>query len=514
MRLPLLLLALTGVAHAQNPEPVSWFAPHAWFDPPDVGFTTAVDAGDVDGDGLADLAHIDNEGNVRVLFNEGRGGLWRARRFDRDPGMNQVALLDADGDGDLDLLYGASDLGEATLQLLEAGERGTSFWFGVPEGITGPITVADVNGDGRQDACLNNGALTVLHYDGRVVRRTALTGAGDFRGPARFGDFDGDGDPDAVVRTGAGPVLLRNDGALPWVQVPLPGMDLGDAPLGLADVAPAGAGAELLSSANARLQIAPNAAPQGLFGAWAETPHLSLADIDGVDADGDGDIDLFGYARNQALTVAYLENDGAGGFTQSQQSFGQGGGGPFRGDTHPGDFDGDGRVDVLANSGGDLLLFANAQGVVWGRWAPVRTRTVEGGATVRMGAARVGPLVALPAPVRIRALEVTALLEDPGAVIAAVEVYQEADGNNAPSEGDVLLGRAEGEAIGPATRVTFQGEGLALQAAEVRLHVVVVLTRDAHLHADALTAGWTGVEVTFADGAPAPVAQELTRGDS
>jgi hypothetical protein len=337
-----------------------------------------------------------------------------------------------------------------------------------------------------------------------------LVEAAPFDGPVHFADFDGDGDADAVARRGEVPILLRNDGALPWVEIALASRALSEAPLGFADISPAGAGAELVGSGDGRLQIAPNAAPRARFGPWLATDESPLADIRAVDADGDGDLDLFGPARDRPLTVVYLENDGAGGFVEQRRVNGSGGAAPFHGRAFPGDFDGDGRVDVAIDYGRDqLYLYANGRGVISASWVPNRESTVEGGARVAHGAVVLDSLVPLPQPVDVRALEVQLEVDAPRAVVDTVSVYREADGDNRLSEGDALLGEAQGDDVGARTQVVL-GDGVPMgSGASVRLHVVSTLRVDAHLHAPALTVGWSALTAAFADGSPAAIAQQL-----
>jgi hypothetical protein len=134
-------------------------------------------AGDVDGDGRADLVAIDDDGKMYVYPNKGGTGTstWGPSTY-AGYGWNaysKVLLGDANGDGRADLT--AVD-GDAKLHVyLNKGGTGTDTWGAntyAGYGWTFPgLTIGDVNGDGRAD-------LTAIDTDGNLSVYPAAGGTG------------------------------------------------------------------------------------------------------------------------------------------------------------------------------------------------------------------------------------------------------------------------------------------------------------------------------------------------
>ncbi|MBI1951618.1 MAG: VCBS repeat-containing protein [Acidobacteria bacterium] len=140
-----------------------------------------VAAGDVDGDGLADLVFASGAGAPLRLYLNGARRQFTAREIPKPAGADAfgTVLFDADNDGDLDLFAA----GSALLLYLNDGSGG-------------------------------------------FAEKTAASGLGgiavkDGRGAAAA-DLDGDGDLDLVVtQNGGAPIVLRNEGGSRnrWLEV-------------------------------------------------------------------------------------------------------------------------------------------------------------------------------------------------------------------------------------------------------------------------------------------------------
>ncbi len=169
--------------------------------------------GDFNGDGVSDLAVIYTSfasGNeiLYILLGKGDGSFrtGASLSFPGSSGYTQLAAADFNGDGNADLVL-SSGSGSGFLILLGNGD-GTFQTSGAYNTGGGPVTVADLNVDGKPDLIFGNGMLVVLLGNGD----------GTFRGPTTdlslgnsggflAGDVNGDGKPD-LVGTGSPTILL------------------------------------------------------------------------------------------------------------------------------------------------------------------------------------------------------------------------------------------------------------------------------------------------------------------
>lgn len=160
-------------------------------------------AGDVDGDGYADLVFSSGSGTPKRLFINGADGTFRRVELagGRDLSAYGSTLFDADNDGDLDLMFTGSAL-----------------------------RYYSNDGMGRlEDRTSATGLVAVKMKDGRAVATA---------------DFDQDGDLDLIgTRNGGRAVLLRNDGgnANHWLTVVARGLNSNKDGIGTKVEAQAGA---------------------------------------------------------------------------------------------------------------------------------------------------------------------------------------------------------------------------------------------------------------------------------
>ncbi|RMF79998.1 MAG: hypothetical protein D6744_08590, partial [Planctomycetota bacterium] len=187
------------------------------------GDVSAVDVGDLDGDGDLDLVVPKNGSpdpdSVQLILNNGDGTFTVGSSVVTGNGARDAKLVDLDGDGDLDLLTANFFENDITTNMnLGGGVFGAATSIGFYSGPT-RLTVADFDGDGDIDF-----AVTLNNVN--RVRFRLNDGSGGFpsgnvqpinpnpEGIAS-GDLDGDGDIDvaATSRDTDTVSLFFNDGS-------------------------------------------------------------------------------------------------------------------------------------------------------------------------------------------------------------------------------------------------------------------------------------------------------------
>ncbi len=166
--------------------------------------TTAIAAGDVNGDGFVDLVCGNGADSNTVYLNlgstfDGRPA-WRSNLALRTSGL---VLGDVDGDGDLDLVCGNN--GDPSTLYRNTGRTfaGDPAWTASQALFTTDVALGDVDGDGDLDlVCANNPQANTAYFnEGGAFSASAGWSS---RPPARattsvaLGDLDGDGDLDLV----------------------------------------------------------------------------------------------------------------------------------------------------------------------------------------------------------------------------------------------------------------------------------------------------------------------------
>lgn len=152
-----------------------------------------VAVGDIDGDGHMDVVSASHGGGLVSLFGDGKGNFTvvRAGLPGRDFSGQAVALLDANGDGKLDLVASRDVVEQEPNQPVDKMQvRVYEFlgrdkgWQHRKEGILGGffsncLTAWDFDGDGKQDV------LTGSHYTGALTLLWRSKGDGTFE-PVSF----------------------------------------------------------------------------------------------------------------------------------------------------------------------------------------------------------------------------------------------------------------------------------------------------------------------------------------
>ena len=320
-----------------------------------LAYWTAIDVGDLDGDGRQDLVAIIDGLRPQLFRSDGRR-LVNRTSTSIPPGsiidLADLALGDVDGDGDLDLVVATSYLGQVRLLVNDGHAVFADFTSThIPPMAPGAthlytVTLFDADADGDLDlfAGLAQGD-RLLQNDGTGHFVDATSGhlppssLDTYR--VTVGDLDGDGAPDLVTRGyAATPRLtcLRNNGQGVFSAYAEPLLTAAEGTYGLtiadlngdrrADVLTDGGRRLLFGSATGLIDVTSAHLPPHAAGSHA------VADID-----ADLDLDVVGA---QYLLV----NDGSGHFTDATATRYQ----PTSTDRvllAIGDFDGDRDVDAI-----------------------------------------------------------------------------------------------------------------------------------------------------------------------
>jgi len=178
------------------------------FDPPRQydGPSQHAASADLNGDGHLDAA-VATTGGVQVLFNTGDGTLVHEITLLEGANLIQVQAGDVDGDGHVDLVM-LQQLPDFTSRLhffynSGDGRNGELHTLGGPALFAGRLAIADWTGNGQLDVIVNSGGnLSVAAHRGRgnyVVRRLYEAVGSRWVSDIVAGDFDGDGDMDVAA---------------------------------------------------------------------------------------------------------------------------------------------------------------------------------------------------------------------------------------------------------------------------------------------------------------------------
>ncbi|MEV4666848.1 FG-GAP repeat domain-containing protein [Microbacterium sp. LWO12-1.2] len=347
-------------------------------------------AGDLDGDGIPDVVTTATNGDLMLWRGNDKGGLLPAIRIGWGwAGMNVlVGNIDLNRDGNPDLIGR-----DASGRLFVYYGDGAGGWTGSRQigqgwgGMTSIFVPGDFTGDGISDIAARtaNGDLYMYPGDGAgAITSTgkigngwqvlsALSGSGGAvvgprSMPAGAGDVDRDGGPDVVGLTPEGNLnLYRGNGTGAWrgsKQIGS-GWAAGDRMITLGDFNSDGYRDLGRITVAGQFWLIPGTAggygqPVMIGTGWQT---LTLV-VGGLDFDGDRNTDVIG--RNSAGNLVYYRGDGKGGWASQALQIGVGWGG-FDMAVNGGDFDGDGRADlIMRTSDARLWVYPTNGAGGWG----------------------------------------------------------------------------------------------------------------------------------------------------
>jgi hypothetical protein len=293
---------------------------HGTFDPMtlwDVGSNGPLVVGDLDGTGSPDL-FVDNS----LLLGNGDGTFGKLRRAATGAGPRRVALGDVDGDGNPDVV--SANTGASTVTVALGSREGgisTSASYAT-DATPNAVVLADLDHDLKLDIITANGAGTVSilrGLAGGVFAPKADLAVGSLAYDVEAPDMNGDGNLDLVVGRSGAVSLFRG---------------VGDG--------------TFLTPANATVQTGARA-------------------VEVADMNGDGKLDVVSSDQSATMiptaSVHVYLGDGMGGLASGTvYSMSQGAAGPLE----LADLNGDGKVDVIAGSGGAnvVTLLGNGDGML------------------------------------------------------------------------------------------------------------------------------------------------------
>ena len=364
-------------------------------------YYSAVAWGDVDSDGDLDIllsGYSSGSSLTRLYRNDGGAGFTNVTCGLPNCYYSALALGDYDRDGDLDVLIS----GTSTYLTRLYNNDGTGMFVNTgasfPSLRDGSAAWGDYDNDGDLDLLLtgHSSASTDGYRFTRIYRNdngsfTAIESElpAVYESSGSWGDYDRDGDLDVLISgdsTGGKITCVYaniGDGVFSNINAGLVGIDEGKAAWGDYDN---DGYMDILLSGNATTRIYHNNGDGTFTDIDAGLQSLSSAAVAWGDCDGDGDLDALVCGYSGTYRTYLYRNDGSGAFSLVSDANLAG---VYTGDIAWGDYDKDGRLDVLLagnGSGGALAyVYRNQSGASnTPPFAPSGLTTATNGLSVTM----------------------------------------------------------------------------------------------------------------------------------
>jgi hypothetical protein len=347
-------------------------------------------AGDLNSDGVSDVIVMNAYySGILPYLSDGQGGFKPAASFQGSFNFSVPTVADLNGDGKLDVLWPTGprvDLGN--------GDGTFSAIAQYDPGYLSNCAFGDVDGDGHLDAACtwyDNGNidgqihLTVLHgnRDGSFDKTPLFTrifgnGGDEYEGiptiisPVLVADLNGDGYADIVSLSGDGYCVLLGGPNVTWNGPPQQFVAASwQSEGGIFDIY----GVSIADMNGDGLPDIVAIGPNGLYityaqrdGTLSSAPATELDNVSTsatlVDVNGDGNVDVVS-AGDTALKLSLGRGDGTFGLPQPITISGNFGNALYaRGRVISGDFNGDGKQDLLAT--GNVAVYTTQNYILFG----------------------------------------------------------------------------------------------------------------------------------------------------
>ncbi|MCE3278620.1 MAG: Protein of unknown function precursor [Bacteroidetes bacterium] len=283
------------------------------------GFGGQISAGDVDGDGDVDFSVSYGQPNVTVFINSNSGTTFTpiTVTMNGSGAATTSKLADLNNDGFLDLIignnnFGATDNNEVFMNTGTAGNAVFTFTANLTNTSVGPrssIAVGDIDNDGDNDILTGGPSwASSLFRNNNDGTFTQLTMPGGYSAHVNFADWDLDGDLDAMiydVYNNAGLRISKNDGTGNFAALSAPIIQSSSSNrIVLKDLNGDGFLDAVLDNWGGKGKIYLNTGCALVFQTSCEY-NLGFSDNGNLVADfnNDGKMDIFNAARNHFSTV-------------------------------------------------------------------------------------------------------------------------------------------------------------------------------------------------------------------